>query len=100
MRDRPPSQQLLLLFVTRRTSGAGRRMESVLAGLQARERDRLRIERVDADRQSALVERLHVSEVPSIVLVKDRRPVAHLGGRSTLPDIEQFLAAFLDSGAA
>ena len=49
---------ILVLLVTRRTSGIGRRMESVLARLQVRERDRVRVARVDADDRPDLVRRL------------------------------------------
>ena len=48
---------ILVLLVTRRTSGIGRRMESVLARLQVRERDRVRVARVDADDRPDLVRR-------------------------------------------
>ena len=84
---------ILVLLVTRPTSGVGRRMESVLARVQGKERARVRIGRVDADAQPELVERLGVREIPSVVVVKDRTPVAWLAGRVTLEDIEQALSA-------
>jgi hypothetical protein len=34
------SEEFVVVFVTRRSSGVGRRMESVLARLQVRERNR------------------------------------------------------------
>jgi thioredoxin-like negative regulator of GroEL len=83
---------ILVLLVTRRTSGVGRRMESVLARLQVRERDRVRVARVDADDRPDLVQRLGVQEIPSIVMVRGRRRLACLKGRTTLGDVERTLS--------
>jgi thioredoxin-like negative regulator of GroEL len=84
---------LRLLFVTRRTSGVGRRMESVLATLQSRKHDGVRIHRVDADAEPDLVGRLGVDQIPTLVFIKDRRSVAQICGRATLDEIESVLAA-------
>ena len=67
-------------------------MESVLARLQIRERSRLRIVKVDADRRPELVRRLPVEDVPSIVVCRNRKPVAWLRGRATLGDVDRLLA--------
>jgi thioredoxin-like negative regulator of GroEL len=67
-------------------------MESVLARLQVRERSRVKILRVDADRRPELVSRLAVKEVPSILVYKNRKPVAWLRGRATLGDVDRALA--------
>jgi thioredoxin-like negative regulator of GroEL len=83
---------ILVLLVTRRTSGVGRRMESVLARLQVRERDRVRVARVDADDRPDLVRRLGVQEIPSIVMFRDRRKLACLKGRATLGDVQRTLS--------
>ena len=83
---------ILVLLVTRRTSGVGRRMESVLARLQVRERRRLRVAQVDADDRPDLVRRLGVQEIPSIVMVRGRRRLACLNGRTTLGDVERTLS--------
>ena len=82
-----------LLFVTRRTSGIGRRMESVLATLQARKRDGISIHRVDADTEPELVGQLGVDQIPTLVFVKNRRSVAQICGRATLDEIENVIAA-------
>jgi thioredoxin-like negative regulator of GroEL len=87
------STELRLLFVTRATSGVGRRMESILATLQTRKRDSLRIQRVDADEEGDLVGRLGVDQIPTLVFVKDRRSVARISGRATLEEIENVLAS-------
>ena len=86
------SSNILVLLVTRRTSGIGRRMESVLARLQVRERDRVRVARVDADDRPDLVRRLGVQEIPSIVMFRDRRKLACLKGRATLGDVQRTLS--------
>jgi thioredoxin-like negative regulator of GroEL len=83
----------VLLLVTRRTSGVGRRMESMLARLQLRVDQRgVKVRRVDADARPELVERLSVEEIPSIVVLEGSRAVARLRGRATLDEVEQVLA--------
>jgi thioredoxin-like negative regulator of GroEL len=84
--------ELRLLFITRATSGVGRRMESILATLQTRKRDSVQIQRVDADAEADLVGRLGVDQIPTLVFVKDRRSVARISGRATLEEIENVLA--------
>jgi len=84
-----------LLFFTSERSGPGRRMESLLAQLQRRERNRLRISRVDGDRSRKLLARLDVTELPTLVLLVDRRPVARIDGRASAPQIEQMLSEHL-----
>jgi len=74
-------------------------MESLLAHLARKERDRLRIWRVDADQQRDWVERFKVSQVPTLVLVKDRKAVARLDGRASAPQIERMLAPYLPARA-
>lgn len=87
-RERP-----LLLFFERRTSGPARRMQSLVAHYARKERTRLRVVRVDADENLSLVERLKVDEIPSLVLIKDRRPVGRLCGRATGEEIEELIRA-------
>jgi thioredoxin-like negative regulator of GroEL len=87
---------ILVLLVTRRTSGVGRRMESVLARLQVRERDRVRVARVDADDRPDLVQRLGVQEIPTIVMFRGRRRLASLKGRATLGEVEQTLSEHVE----
>jgi thioredoxin-like negative regulator of GroEL len=74
-------------------------MESLLAHLARKERDRLRVWRVDADQQGDWVERFRVSQVPTLVLVKDRKAVALLEGRASAPQIERMLEPFLPAPA-
>ena len=86
------ASDIVVLLVTRRTSGVGRRMESMLARLQVRERERVRVARVDADDRPDLVQRLGVQEIPSIVMFQDRKRFACLRGRATLRDVEHTLS--------
>ena len=93
--DRP-----LLVFFWSERSGPARRMESLLAHLERKERDRLRIRRVDVDASPELAERFAVSVVPALVLVKDKRAVSRLDGRTSAPKIEAMLEPHLRQLAA
>ena len=85
----------MLVFFTRSTSGPARRMESLLAHVQRKERDRLRVRRVDADEHPRLLEKFAVEKVPSLVLVIDQRVVARIDGRANMPRIEELLEEYL-----
>ena len=95
---RTPETPILLFFATTR-SGPARRMESLLAHLARKERDRLRVWRVDAEQQRDWVERFKVSQVPTLVLVNDRKPVARLEGRASAPQIERMIQPYLPAEA-
>jgi thioredoxin 1 len=81
----------LLVFFTSRRSGPARRMESLLAHIARKERDTLRVKKVDVDERPDLARRFRIAEVPSLALVKGRHVVARLEGRSTAPKIESLL---------
>jgi thioredoxin-like negative regulator of GroEL len=85
-----------LLFFTRETSGPARRMESLLAHLARKERGRLRISRIDAAAAPEWVDRLDVTVIPTLILLKHRRPVERLEGRVSAPQIERMLAPYLE----
>jgi thioredoxin-like negative regulator of GroEL len=89
------AQRLLLVFFTSRRSGPARRMESLLAHLARKERTRLRIDKVDVDDLPDLARHFRVRQVPSLVLVVDKRVVSRLDGRATTPRIEAMLEPFL-----
>jgi thioredoxin len=91
MNDRRP----LLVFFTSRRSGPARRMESLLAHIARKERDALRVRKVDVDERPDVARRFRIAEVPSLALVKEHRVVAKLEGRSTQPKIESMLHAHL-----
>jgi thioredoxin-like negative regulator of GroEL len=85
----------LLVFFWSERSGPARRMESLLAHLERKERDRLRIRRVDVDANPELAERFNVHLVPTLVLIKDKRAVSRLDGRTSAPRIEAMLEPHL-----
>ena len=93
----PHTDKPLLLFFTNGTSGPARRMESLLAHLARKERARLRISLVNADQNPEFMEKLGVTEIPTLVLIRDGRPVARLEGRASAPQMEKMLAPHLPS---
>ena len=93
-------QRPILAFFTSSRSGPGRRMESLLAQLAHRERDRLRVMRVDVDERPDLAQRFSISVIPTLVLARDRRVVRKLEGRMSAPKIERALAEHLELRAA
>lgn len=90
----------LLVFFCAQTSGPARRMESLLAHLARKERERLRILRVDVDEQPDLAERFRVDAVPTLVLVIGKRVVGRLEGRMSQPRIAALLEPHLSREAA
>jgi thioredoxin-like negative regulator of GroEL len=91
-----PHSPPLLLFFTNARSGPARRMESLLAHLARKERSRLRVARIDAEAQPEWIERLQITEIPTLVLIKDRRPVDRLEGRVSAPQIERMISPHLE----
>jgi thioredoxin 1 len=89
----------LLVFFTSRRSGPARRMESLLAHIARKERDHLAVKRVDVDERPDIAARFRVTQVPVLVLVKDRRVVSRLEGRATSPRIEAMLDPHLTVAA-
>src|SRR5205807_9348760 len=86
----------LLLFFFDPQSGPARRMESLLAHLARKERQRLRVAQVDIDARRDLVEKMKVQSAPTLVLVKDRRIVARIEGRASAPQIEALIAEHVE----
>lgn len=86
---------LTLVFVGRRESGVSRRMESLVAWVKVTQKKRLRVVEVDADRHPGLVEHLAVTEVPTLLLVEDRRVVGRLEGRATGRQIDELIRPHL-----
>lgn len=96
----PDDAQPLLVFFWNERSGPARRMESLIAHLARKERHRLRVTRVDVDRRPDLARRFGVADVPALVLVKSKRAVARLDGRTSAPRIERMLEQHLEPVAA
>jgi thioredoxin-like negative regulator of GroEL len=85
----------LLVFFGATHSGPARRMESLMAHLARKERDRLRVTSVDVNQQPELAERFLVTTVPTLALVKGKRVVERLEGRASAPRIERMLEPYL-----
>jgi len=85
----------LLVFFGAAHSGPARRMESLMAHLARKERDRLRVTSIDVDERPDLALRFGVETVPTLALVKDRRIVERLVGRASAPKIERMLEPHL-----
>jgi len=90
----------LLVFFTSRRSGPARRMESLLAHIARKERGALRVKKVDVDERPDVAKRFRIAEVPSLALIKGKRVVARLEGRSTQPKIESMLDLHMDEEEA
>jgi len=75
-------------------------MESLLAHLARKERSRLRVRRVDVDASPDLAKRFKVEVVPTLVLVKAKRAVARIDGRTSAPRIEAMLEPHLEQALA
>ncbi len=85
----------LLVFFWSEASGPARRMESLLAHLARKERERLRVRRIDVDASPEVAERFKVEVVPTLVLVKNKQALARLEGRTSAPRIEAMLEPHL-----
>jgi thioredoxin 1 len=93
--EMPPNDRPLLVFFTSRRSGPARRMESLLAHIARRERDRLRVSKIDVDERPEVAERFQVQQVPALTLVVEKRVVERIDGRATAPRIESMLEPHL-----
>ncbi len=71
-------------------------MDSTLAHLARKERDRLRLTRIDIEEHPAVASRFGIEDVPTLVLVRDRRVVERLEGRTSVPRIEAMLDEHLE----
>ena len=90
-----PNDRPLLVFFTSRRSGPARRMESLLAHIARKERDRLRVSKVDVDEKPEVAERFRVEQIPSLALIVEKRVVSRIDGRATAPRIESMLEPHL-----
>ena len=70
-------------------------MESLIAWVKVTQRKQLRVVEVDADRHPGLVERLAVTEVPTLLLLENRRVVGRLEGRATGRQIDELIRPHL-----
>jgi thioredoxin 2 len=86
----------LLVFFFASHSGPARRMESLLAHLERKERHRLSVKRVDVDQEPELAKRFEVRSVPTLILIKGKRAVARLEGKARAAEIEELVDRHLD----
>jgi thioredoxin-like negative regulator of GroEL len=70
-------------------------MDGLVSWLYVRERRRLRLKTVDVDRRPDVAERFRVEQVPTLLLVKDRRVVVRLEGRVTGRQIDSAILPHL-----
>jgi thioredoxin-like negative regulator of GroEL len=70
-------------------------MESLMAHLARKERDRLRVTSIDVDERPELAQQFGVETVPTLALVKGNRVVDRLVGRASAPKIERMLEPHL-----
>lgn len=86
-----------LVFFHARDSGRSRRVEGYLSQVLQRRRNHesFRLVRVDVDENAELAERFRVQEVPTIVVVEDKRVCARLAAPRGCRDIERLLAPWL-----
>ena len=96
----PDDARPLLVFFSSTRSGPCRRMESLVAHIARKDRDRLRVVQVDIDERRDLVEKLGIESVPTLVLVSNKKAVARLDGRASAPKIEAMLDRHLDPAVA
>jgi thioredoxin-like negative regulator of GroEL len=74
-------------------------MESLIAHVARKEREHLRVARVDVEEKPEVAARFGVEEVPTLVLVKEKRVVGRLEGRATAPRIERLIEPHLERAA-
>jgi thioredoxin-like negative regulator of GroEL len=91
----PDDARPLLVFFSSTRSGPARRMESLVAHIARKERERLRVIEVDVEQRADLARKLSVEHVPTLVLVVGKKAVARLSGRSSQPQIEAMLEQHL-----
>ena len=85
----------LLVFFSSARSGPCRRMESLVAHIARKDRDRLRVVQVDVEQRADLVEKLSIDRVPTLVLVANQKAIARIDGRASAPRIEAMLQQHL-----
>jgi thioredoxin-like negative regulator of GroEL len=72
-------------------------MDSLVDHLARKERNRLRVVRVDVEEDPKTANRFRVRKVPTLVLVKNKRTVARVEGRAKAADIEELVEPYLSA---
>ena len=81
----------MLVFFTCATSGPARRMDSLLAHVALKERERLRVRHVDVADHTRLAREFGVEQVPCLVLVVERKIAGRIDGRANMTQINLLL---------
>jgi thioredoxin-like negative regulator of GroEL len=86
-----------LLFFFRRTSGPSRRVDGFLAQVLQRRANHstFQVVRLDADERPDLVERLGISEIPTILVVAEGRVRGRINRPSGCSEISKLLSPWL-----
>src|SRR5690242_17194235 len=86
-----------LVFFYSKASGRSRRVEGYLSQVLQRRRNHESFEllNVDVEEHAELAERFAIDEVPTLVVVEDKRVKSRLPGPRGCRDIEQLLAPWL-----
>ena len=85
----------LLLFFSSVVSGPARRMDGLVAQIARKERENLRVVRVDVNERPDLAVRFHVGAAPALVLTKNGRVLGRIEGRASASKIERMLESHL-----
>jgi thioredoxin-like negative regulator of GroEL len=95
--QRPQAERPRLVFFFSRNSGRSRRVEGYLSQVLQRRRNHesFLLLHVDVDEHAELAERFAVEDVPTIVVVEDKRVRGRLASPRGCRDIEQLLAPWL-----
>jgi thioredoxin 1 len=96
----PNDTSTVLLFFSSTRSGPSRRMESLLAHIARKERNRLRVVQLDVDERRDIADRLGIAAAPTLVLVRGKEMIARIEGRASAPRIEAMLEEHLGEAAA
>lgn len=93
-------QPLTLVFVSRRSCGQSRRMESLVAWVRVTKKRSVRVVDLDVDRSPELARQLGIRKTPSLLLLVRGQVVGRLEGRSTGREIEALLRPHLEEDGA
>jgi len=91
------SVQPRLLFCFSPTSGASRRVDGFLAQVLQRRANHstFRLVPIDGDRRPDLLERLHVADLPTLLVVSEGRVRGRLSRPTGINEIREFLSPWL-----
>jgi thioredoxin-like negative regulator of GroEL len=97
VKKRPATERPRLIFFYSRASGRSRRVEGYLSQVLQRRHNHesFRMYRVDIEAEPELVQRFGIDEVPTLLVVEDKRVSARLVSPRGCRQIEELLAPWL-----